>query len=417
MDMARGLNDPMDFEPEGDAHDAAPDPAYEIGSDERRMHVRAYNHWVSLLHGRAYPSIEDLDPDNIADFGPHSVLLDFSKGVDSPSIRYLGRALREECGVDRSITHVAQVPTRSLLSRLTDHYLQIIANRAPIGFEAEFVGQRGHNTLYRGILMPFSSDSDGIDFIYGVINWKELVDAETEARIHAEIAESRRGTPAPAVAAIWADGPSAGFDSADVDGATLTADASLADRLHAARELAAAVTELDNRSRAALYRALGRAYDFLCVAEGDAAGYAELLADAGLTVQARAPMTPVVKLVFGADYDKTRVTEFAAVLGHARRILLPLGGLEGFLDMVEGGIKGVVKAERELRRPTPRKDVFQRAAEELRSRPPLGHVQIDACGDEFVVLLARAGREGLDIVARFEDDQSLTERAIRKAAA
>ena len=42
------------------------------------MHVRAYNHWVSLLHGRAYPSIEDLDPANIADFGPHCVLLDFT---------------------------------------------------------------------------------------------------------------------------------------------------------------------------------------------------------------------------------------------------------------------------------------------------------------------------------------------------
>ena len=42
----------------------------DIGTDERRMHVRAYNQWVSLLEGRDYPSIEDLDPGNIADFGP-----------------------------------------------------------------------------------------------------------------------------------------------------------------------------------------------------------------------------------------------------------------------------------------------------------------------------------------------------------
>ena len=48
--------------------------------------------------------------------------------------------------------------------------------------------------------------------------------------------------------------------------------------------------------------------------------YAELLDDAGLKAQARAPMTPVVKLVFGVHYDKTRLTEFAAalVLGEAR---------------------------------------------------------------------------------------------------
>ena len=89
------------------------------------------------------------------------------------------------------------MPSRSLLSRLTDHYLQIIANRAPIGFEAEFVATRGHNTLYRGILMPFSSDEDTIDFIYGVINWKELVDAETQAKLDAEVDASVRTAPKP----------------------------------------------------------------------------------------------------------------------------------------------------------------------------------------------------------------------------
>ena len=52
----------------------------------------------------------------IADFGPHSVLLDFSKGIEDPAIRYLGRALREECGVGADIGRIADVPSRSLLS-------------------------------------------------------------------------------------------------------------------------------------------------------------------------------------------------------------------------------------------------------------------------------------------------------------
>ena len=30
-----------------------------------------------------------------------------------------------------------------------------------------------------------------------------------------------------------------------------------------------------------------------------------------MKAQARAPMTPIVKLVFGIDYDKARLTEFA----------------------------------------------------------------------------------------------------------
>ena len=144
------------------------------------MHVRAYNYWVSLLDGRDYPSIEDLEPANLSDFAAHSVLLDFTGGRDDPATSYIGAAVREECGLADDVQTISDIPSRSLLSRLTDHYLQIIANRAPIGFEAEFVNQRGHAICYRGILMPFSSDGDTIDFIYGVINWKDVGEAATE---------------------------------------------------------------------------------------------------------------------------------------------------------------------------------------------------------------------------------------------
>jgi hypothetical protein len=422
MDMGRGINDPFDSLEPDVSDEAVTDRPLEIGTDERRMHVRAYNHWVSLLHGRAYPSIEDLDPASIADFGPNSVLLDFTGGGDNPAIRYLGASLRHECGVDASIKHVAQVPSRSLLSRLTDHYLQIIANRAPIGFEAEFVGQRGHNTVYRGILMPFSSDEDTIDFIYGVINWKELVDAATQARLNAEIEESRRTAPqTPAPAPVWADGPSAGLgDEAEPEiepAPVADPAATLSDQLMLARESAAAARASDTRSRSALYRALAGAYDFALAAERDEPGYAALLRKFGLSMQARAPMTPTVKLIFGADYDKTRLTEFAAVLSHAKRQSVPRGELRGFLEAAEGGIKGLVKAERAERRPAAIKDAFAQAAAELRSRPPLAHVDIERGDAEFVVLLARAGKQGLDILASLDDDDALTQRAIRRAAA
>lgn len=422
----RGLEDrhQTDLDDAGVSDSGSRQHRIDIGTDERRMHVRAYNHWVSLLRGRAYPSIEDLNPESIADFGPHSVLLDFTAGIENPAIRYLGGSLREECGVTSDITHVGEVPSRSLLSRLTDHYLQIIANRAPIGFEAEFVGQRGHNTLYRGILMPFSSDDDTIDFIYGVINWKEMVDAETQAKLEREYEEARRSAPPPAAATpVWADGPSAPITDETIEPAVPHDDVAhipetLAGRLMLARESAAAARAADTRSRASLYRALSRAYDFACAAESDEGGYAELLAEAAISVQARAPMTATAKLVFGVDYDKTRLTEFAAVMSNARRNDVTEGGLEAFLTAEPGGIKAIVKAERALRKPAPQRDIYARAAEELRSRPPLAHVEIAAGGSEFVLLLARAGIDGmLDVVAKLEDDPALAERAVRKAAA
>jgi hypothetical protein len=429
MDNVRGFEEDRIEHDHDSGASGVDDPRLDIGTDERRMHVRAYNHWVSLLQGRAYPSIEDLDPANIADFGPHSVLLDFSKGVEDPAIAWLGRALREECQLDHSVTHISHVPSRSLLSRLTDHYLQIIANRAPIGFEAEFVSTRGHNTMYRGILMPFSSDEDSIDFIYGVINWKELVDAETQAKLDAEVDGSRRAAPKNALAApAWADGPSAGIedseDHADADDAhavgigSTPATGSLTDQLMLAQQTAAAVRAADTRTRTTLYRALARAHDFAAAADQDPAGYEALLDTAGIVLQLRAPMTPIVKLVFGADYDKTRLTEYAAVLSHARRIGVGAGGLTAFLEGFDGGIKGMVKAERDAKRPSAAPAPADPAAV-LDARPVLAHVAIDTGLPEgdYVVLLARAGADGtLDIVAAVGGDAALTQRAMRQAA-
>lgn len=110
-----------------------------IGTDERRMHVRAYEMWLSLLDGRDYPGIEDLDAEALGEFGPYSVLLDFSADRANPAIAYLGRALREEADLATDLGAVADVPERALLSRLTGHYAEILDNRAPVGFEAEFI--------------------------------------------------------------------------------------------------------------------------------------------------------------------------------------------------------------------------------------------------------------------------------------
>lgn len=423
MDSLRAFDDDGVYGASGD-DEAAIEAPPEIGTDERRMHVRAYNYWVSLLDGRPFPSIKDLDPHTLDDFGPHSVLLDFSAGGDDPKVAWLGGALREECGLLGEIRRISDVPKRSLLSRLTDHYMQIIANSAPIGFEAEFVGQRGLNTMYRGILMPFSSTGEAIDFIYGVINWKEIADRHTSEEIARHARSALAAAPAVAASPVWADGPNseppepvhATAEERAWDEPTLPFDAGLADRLCAARECAEAAGHADVRSRAALYRALGHAYDFALAAESEPADYAEMLEDAGIRPQARAPMTAVAKLVFGAGCDKARLTEFAAALAWAKREAVPMGAFQAYLETAEGGLKAVVQAERRARSPQRRPDGGEAARDKLRGARPLGYIDIAAGADEFVLLVARRDEVGgLAIVADLRDP-ALLEKAIRKAA-
>ncbi|KQU47405.1 hypothetical protein ASG67_14200 [Sphingomonas sp. Leaf339] len=412
MDMRHGLDDHEVLTDPG-TEATVDEPLFDVGGDERRMHVRAYNHWVSLLKGRPFPSIDDLDPGNVADFGAHGVLLDFAGDVRDPGIGYLGSKLRDECRLDGDIVRVADVPGRSLLSRLTDHYLQIIANRAPIGFEAEFISLRGCTTLYRGILMPFAAaDGGGIDHIYGVINWKDVADPVVQARLDAELGAAVLAGPRGAgEASAWADGPHADRGTAAIGHADLAMTGSLADALMMARETAAAVRAADTRSRSALYRALGRAHDFSLAADDDRETYLRLVTEAGLTIQPRAPMTPMVKLVFGPDYDKTRLTEFAAVLGHARRHGIAAGRLPTFLDGFEGGIKAIVAAERQARRPASTAP----HAPTLGERPVIARLPLamEAATGEAVVLVARMGADGvLDIVAGIAD-HDLAARALK----
>lgn len=473
MDTVRGYSGSLS---EAEAHDIAEDvsardlPPIAIGQDERRMQVRAYNHWAGLLGARSFPGIEDLDPENLPDFGPYSVLLDFSLGIENPGISYLGDELAAECGMENSeLRTLADVPGRSLLTRITDHYMQILANQAPIGFEAEFVNQRGATILYRGILLPYSSDDDTIDFIYGVINWKELADPRSSDELLLEISQVLDQQPLRnrAPLADWADGPGAlatrersranaspvplsahadshslprpsfGLDTADEPDLThretpqaapdtdwpdpAPGQMGLGDWLAAAREGAVAARTSEDRTRSTLYEAIGRAYDFSIAADQAADEFEELLADAGLATQIRAPMTPVVKLVFGADYDKTRLTEYAAALAHAHRLRLPRGALGKYLGEAEGGLKGVVQAERRMRKEDAGKDVEPAStpraalAKKLRSLPARDFTTLAPAGSEFALVMIRRGESGtVDMIGEVPEDVPLVERAARK---
>ena len=439
-----------DFDDDETGHEL---PPAAIGQDERRMQVRAYNFWASLLQDRTFPTIESLDPEGLTDFGPFSVLLDFTDGIENPAIGYVGEELAKECGTDKSLKFLSDVPSRSLLSRITDHYMQILANQAPIGFEAEFVNQRGATILYRGILLPFSSDDDTIDFIYGVINWKELADQQTTDELLLQIdqvleAKPRRGL-GNGLHTEWADGPVdlPGFGSPDpaagdeagggdlpipefsIGEAEAVAPESrdeelpmgLGDWLASARELAQAARASEDRSRRALYAAIARAYDFAIEACENPEEFNELVEDAGLTVQQRAPMTPIVKLVFGCDYDKTRLAEYAAVLAHGMRLGLGRGDLEDYLGNASGGLKGVVAEERRLRREesgrpraqrnAPREGIL-RSLRKLEARPFAG---LPSEGDEFTLLVARRLENGqVVLLGEVGGDVPLLERAARR---
>jgi hypothetical protein len=282
--------------------------------------------------------------------------------------------------------------------------------------------------------MPFSSDGDTIDFIYGVINWKKAESPAADVPLVPAIgapepveiamvednvtaAKVPEGDAAPAHFS-WEDGPLHDPDSDEpLPEISLDPDAGLADRLWAARESAEAVKAADNRSRGALYRALSMAYDFALATLSDPDDYAELLEESGMKAQARAPMTPIVKLVFGIDYDKTRLTEFAAALSYALRQDVEAGGFLALIEAQAGGLKALVAAERQARRPQPKPDTKTEVARaRLRQAAPIALESV-AADSEFALVLARRCADGGVEAVALVDDEAMVERAIRRASA
>ncbi|MCW1382112.1 hypothetical protein OLX02_04700 [Novosphingobium sp. KCTC 2891] len=456
MDNYRGFDSDRtdvgmtDFDTHEDESAMEPPPPA-VGQDERRMQVRAYNFWAGLLGDGPYPPVATLLDGKLPDFAANAVLLRFDRGIDDPAIAFLGAALADECGTADDLKRLSDVPGRSLLSRITDHYLQIIANQAPIGFEAEFVNQRGRTILYRGILLPFTSNGTAIDFIYGVINWKEVADQVTTNELLLEIGQAlepgaslRRATEP---LSEWADGPATldlaeigaqilpfpgSIDETDFAAAPMPGPAfglspaavfddapvSLDDWLSSARELAHVANSNEDRTRSALYAAIGRAWDFALAAQAAPEDYRRMVEQAGLTMQERAPLTPLVKLVFGADYDKTRLTEYATALGHAQRLGLGRGELGRFLSETAGGLKGVVALERRLRREEAgeaKKDPRDLIAEDLRALPARSLAALPREGSEFALVMVRRMPGGeIALLGEVPEDLPLFERAARR---
>ncbi len=436
------------------------------GRDERRMQVHAYNHWAGLLKSREFPSIDQLDLAALPDFAPSSVLIEFVGPDETPHLSHIGKRLADQAGIGTDPRALATVPRGTLLSRFTEHYAQIFANRAPIGFEAEFDTPVGTTMLYRGILLPFSDDPDSshrakICQILGVINWKEQLDARSSEKLIKDIAGALDAAPAAGTlarpvpppgarsridAAAWADQPWRRQGWADGPGAAepaptrhplwpqgeegfaqpadpsfwpstpgMSQGRSLDSLLQIARQLVDGLRLSPARDHHALYAAIGAAHDLALAGAESPERLTALLTAEGLAPQPRVPDLPVVKLVFGAGHDKTRLTEYASVLAHARRLGIGKGALPSHLAATPGGLKAVIAAERQHRRSnsaTPRRLPLPEA-QALAALPARDWSDLEIAEDASLVLVRRGGH-GVEPLGALNPSAATLSRLLRQ---
>lgn len=145
---------------------------------ERRRHILAFEIWCELVDGDVLPSAEALLGHERYTFADQTIEMAIDDACHT-TVTAIGAGLAAP--VDSLPVDVADVPGRSLISRVTEHVLEPIANRAPVGFEAEFTDETGSEVRYRAILLPCASDGLVIDRVIGIMTFARCADDEAAA--------------------------------------------------------------------------------------------------------------------------------------------------------------------------------------------------------------------------------------------
>ncbi|MCZ6862712.1 MAG: hypothetical protein O7I42_21000 [Alphaproteobacteria bacterium] len=351
----------------------------EAGSDTLGAEtIHLWQAWEVMRRGMRFPVLGTHIAELCRRFRDSVIILDLRRQDSEPTVSFAGRMYCKGINENPAGSLISELEPGSPISQITTKYHDVVADEAPVAFPANC---EGIMLPMNFILLPFSKDGDTLCSIFcvGVPNEKFCGKISSVAPI-----DDDSGSPH--------NRPQGDKQE----------DSRLVRVLEECRSLARTFEAGTARSTEQLYDVLKKAYELWTVAQELRIDYNKLCADIGIKVQKRAPFTPVLKLVFGKDYDRSRLSEYAACISYAKRMDQSPSTLVGFITTTEGGIKGCAKAERELsgsaKRHAPRN--LDTVYERLRNVPRIASFscEIENSGDEFYLLLGRKCQEDNNMI-------------------
>lgn len=143
-----------------------------IDPAERQRHAHVLSYWLSIRGDKEFPPLHDLDPLEISDAGPSSVLLELISGGHDAEIRHLGEALRDE-GWPEQIMDAADP---SVLASIAKKLPIVAISRDFLAFEDEYTNAAGTTRCWV-TLLPLSGGGAWVDYVYALVT-SEVVEAK-----------------------------------------------------------------------------------------------------------------------------------------------------------------------------------------------------------------------------------------------
>jgi hypothetical protein len=140
-----------------------------IDAAERQRHAEVLSYWMSIRGDKEFPPLHDLDPLEISDAGPASVLLELISGGHDADIRHLGEELRGE-GWPEQIMDAAEP---SILACVAKKLPIVAISRDFLAFEDEFSNESGTTRCWV-TLLPLSGGGAWVDYVYALVSFETV---------------------------------------------------------------------------------------------------------------------------------------------------------------------------------------------------------------------------------------------------
>jgi len=138
---------------------------------------------LSISGDRELPPLHDLDPLEISDAAPNSLLLELIGGGEDAEIRHIGEKLKEQGEAERII----DAPRPSILASIASKLSIVAISRNALSFEDEFPTADGAMRCWV-TLLPLSSAGSWADYVYGFVSLDPAPGAVEDAPGVAEVA-------------------------------------------------------------------------------------------------------------------------------------------------------------------------------------------------------------------------------------
>ncbi|MBW0007738.1 MAG: hypothetical protein JO335_08500, partial [Sphingomonas sp.] len=128
-------------------------------------HASVLNYWLSIRGDKEFPPLHDLDPLELSDAGPTSILLELISGGHDAEVRHLGEGLASEERVERII----DAPSPSILSNIAKKLPIVAISRDFLAFEDEYEAD-GEPARCWVTLLPLSAGGAWVDYVYAFVS-------------------------------------------------------------------------------------------------------------------------------------------------------------------------------------------------------------------------------------------------------